>query len=104
MELKSKLVQLQTSLKFLGNVAVACSGGIDSSYLLKVTHDTLGTDNVLAVNASTTLQTVEEEENLQTVVNEIGCRLLVLEFDPYTWPEFVANPPDTLSLFEEDSR
>jgi len=97
-ELKGKLAQLQARVKTLGKVAVACSGGIDSSFLLKFSYDTLGSGKVLAVHAGTTLQTAEDAENLQAVVHAIGCRLLVLEFDPYAWPEFVANPPERCYL------
>lgn len=37
-----KLAQLKTSLAGLGSLAVAFSSGVDSTFLLKVAHEALG--------------------------------------------------------------
>jgi len=45
-----KLKKLQSSLKDMGGVAVAFSGGVDSTFLLNVAHQTLG-DKTVAITA-----------------------------------------------------
>ena len=50
MPLNNKLEQLKEYLKSLVSVVIAFSSGVDSTFLLKVAHDTLG-DNVIAVTA-----------------------------------------------------
>lgn len=72
--------------------AVACSGGVDSTLLLKVTHDVLGHENTIAVFADTPLLPPGESAAAREVVDLIGSRLLIVSFDPLSWPEFTANP------------
>ena len=47
---QEKYENLKSYLKELGSVAVAFSGGVDSTFLLKVAHDVLG-DKCIAVTA-----------------------------------------------------
>ena len=49
-DIQKKLEDLKDCLKSLGSVAVAFSGGVDSTFLLKVAHDTLK-DKAAAVTA-----------------------------------------------------
>ncbi|MBE3606157.1 ATP-dependent sacrificial sulfur transferase LarE [Campylobacter sp. RM13119] len=44
----TKLEQLKSEIQNLGKLAVAFSGGVDSSFLLKVAHDVLG-ENLVAI-------------------------------------------------------
>ena len=73
-------------------VAVACSGGVDSTLLMKITHDVLGHENTIAVFADTPLLPPGESEAVKEVVDLIGSRLLTVSINPLSWPEFTANP------------
>ena len=46
-----KYMQLQKNLRSLGSMAVAFSGGVDSTFLLQVAHNVLG-EQVIAVTAA----------------------------------------------------
>lgn len=48
--MEEKLTKLREYLKQLGNVVIAFSGGVDSTFLLKIAHDALG-DNAIAATA-----------------------------------------------------
>ena len=73
-------------------IAVACSGGVDSTLLLKVTHDVLGHDNTVAVFADTPLLPPGESSAVREIIEQIGSRLLTVRLDPLSWQEFTANP------------
>ena len=73
-------------------LAVACSGGVDSTLLLKVTYDVLGHENTIAVFADTPLLPSGESEGVREIVDLIGSRLLTVSLNPLSWPEFTRNP------------
>ena len=52
MDLQEKMDRLRNILREMGQVVVAYSGGVDSTFLLKTAHDTLGDKayGVLAVS------------------------------------------------------
>lgn len=64
----NKVQKLQKTLQSLGRTIVAFSGGVDSTFLLKMSVDTLGRDNVIAAIAkSETYPKREFEEALKFV-------------------------------------
>ena len=89
-------------LSDLGRVAIAFSGGVDSSFLLKAALDILGAGNVTIVHGRSCLQKKIEQKLADTWLSRHGysekIEPLVLELAPLTWKEFVANPKDRCYL------
>lgn len=75
-------------------MAVACSGGADSTFLLRAACDSLGRANVLAVLVRSALIPANELARAQAVIGAMGCPSLFLDWDPFVCPEVVSNPPD----------
>jgi len=73
-------------------VAVAFSGGVDSSLVVKAAIDTLGRGRVVALTASLRLQTRKEKERAISMAEEIGCRLITIDVDLLSWRKFTDNP------------
>ncbi|MGW8288245.1 MAG: ATP-dependent sacrificial sulfur transferase LarE [Desulfobulbales bacterium] len=94
-EKKRKLEQIISRKK---RVAVACSGGVDSTLLLRVALDVLGRENIIAVLAETPLLPPGEADEAKRVINHIGSRLLTVGLNPLAWPEFVKNPSERCYL------
>jgi uncharacterized protein len=96
--LAEKKKELETVIGRQKRAAVACSGGVDSTLLLKVTYDVLGHENTMAVFADTPLLPPGEVEAAQEVVGLVGSRLLKVKLNPLVWPEFTENPQDRCYL------
>jgi uncharacterized protein len=92
--LHSKFEMLRQAVSEGGRTAVAVSGGVDSTLLLKVAFDVLGRESILALFAHSVLQPAGELEHLIKLTDAIGSPLEIVEADPLGWPEFVENPTD----------
>ncbi|MBI5399954.1 ATP-dependent sacrificial sulfur transferase LarE [Candidatus Saganbacteria bacterium] len=89
----TKLADLKSLLKDLDKAIVAFSGGVDSSFLLKVAHDVLG-DNVLAVIADSPTYTADELAAAQTFCQQLGGKYLVIKTAECADENFINNPPE----------
>lgn len=93
---QTKFKYLKESLKKMGKVLVAFSGGVDSTFLLKVARDTLGPENVLAVTAdSETYPQTEREEALRLAKNmNLDGRHRIIKTSELKIRGFSDNPED----------
>ena len=92
-ELSEKLQKLKSILIDHASVIVAFSGGVDSTFLLKVATDVLG-DKVIAVTAQSDTLASAEFDSANTSAALFGVRHMVVHTDEMCDPDFVTNPPD----------
>ena len=79
MNLRDKYNLLQGILKKLGKVVIAFSGGVDSTFLLKVAVDTLGSDNVFACLSAGPSEPQNQLERAKNLAAQIGAKLKTIE-------------------------
>jgi len=93
-DLKDKYNSLQKILKKLDKVIVAYSGGVDSTFLLKVVADTLGAENVLACIAKGPSLPEREYSRAVETAKNIGVEVRTVEPNEFADEKFTANNAD----------
>jgi pyridinium-3,5-biscarboxylic acid mononucleotide sulfurtransferase len=88
-----KLSQLQNLLAEMASVAVAYSGGVDSSLLLKVAHDVLG-ERAIALTADSPSMPRSELSIAKDVAARIGAAHVCIPLSEMADERYRANSPE----------
>lgn len=92
-----KLERLKNYISERGAMAVAFSGGVDSTLLLKVAHEMLG-DKVLAVTAASCSFPKRELDEASHFCRTEGIRHVICESEELEIDGFSENPPNRCYL------
>jgi uncharacterized protein len=92
-QLERKQEQLFTTLRSLGRVLVAYSGGTDSAYLAWAAHHVLG-DNAIAITADSASIPESHKRDAEKFARDWGFRHEYIATHEFENPDYVANNPD----------
>lgn len=91
MEVRAKMEKLKESIKEMGSLAIAFSGGVDSTFLLKVAHDVLG-DKVIAITARSSTYPEREYKLAVEFAKNIGVKHIDIVSEELEIEGFSNNP------------
>ncbi|WP_242840982.1 ATP-dependent sacrificial sulfur transferase LarE [Butyrivibrio sp. AE3004] len=95
--LEEKYINLQNIIRNYDRLAIAFSGGVDSTFLLKVARDVL-LDNVVAITARSVSFPEREHKESEDFCKVSGIKQIVVDVDQMSIEGFKNNPPDRCYL------
>jgi len=89
--LEQKLERLRSIFRPMESLMVAFSGGVDSSFVLKVAFEELG-ERVLALTTTSPTMPDEDRDSAEHIAQMVGARHLVIESNELEIPGYASNP------------
>ncbi len=99
--MNEKLNRLRALLRGFDRVAVAYSGGVDSTLVLKVAHDELGV-NAIGLTAVSASMPHYERSAADQVAQQIGARVLYIQTHEDEDDRYLENPPNRCYFCKTD--
>jgi uncharacterized protein len=100
MSLDAKLERLRETLTALPSALVAFSGGVDSAFLLRVTHEVLGS-RCTALTTVSPATPAADRDDAQRLTAEMGITHVVVDTDELAIPGYAANSPNRCYLCKD---
>lgn len=100
--LHEKLALLMENIKAMGSVAVAFSGGVDSTFLMKAAHKALG-DKAVAVTARSHCHSEREWKEAEELAKAEGIRHVMFDFPECDLKEFAQNRRIAATIVKQSS-
>jgi pyridinium-3,5-biscarboxylic acid mononucleotide sulfurtransferase len=94
---ETKLRRLRDAFRAMQSVMVAFSGGVDSTFVLRVAHETIA-DRVLALTTTSPTMPDDDRLNAIAIAQALGVRHLIVESNELEIPGYARNPLDRCYL------
>jgi uncharacterized protein len=98
---REKLTNLRKILSKMGSVLIAYSGGVDSTFLLKVAREELG-ERVVAVTIKSEIHHLGEITDAKKMTQKFKVKHLFIDIDILTNKEFINNPKERCYLCKKE--
>src|SRR5262245_20912272 len=89
--IKPKLQRLRESFRAMRSVMVAFSGGVDSTFVLRVAHEVMA-ERVLALTTISPTMPEDDRLNAIALAQAFGVRHLTVESNELQIPGYASNP------------